>query len=236
MLSGALLNCALVALWRISRIVAASGQAAVVQQTMIPMGTLTVLAASLMLVRQHDLKRMWAYSSVEHVGLLTLAIGLGSGPLFLLHAVNHSLAKATLFLLSGNVLHLYGTKSLGKLSGLLRVAPGWAILLAMAAFAVAGSPPFGTFISEWLLLQAAISANQVWAAALVIVGLTLTFVAVSGHLGKILFGPAPSVSKPPPPSWSLAPAALVALSLVAGAAISPGVLSALRRLTLGATP
>src|SRR5439155_16745590 len=97
MLSGALLNCALVALWRISGIVIASGHAAVVRQTMIPMGTLTVLAASFMLLRQHDLKRMWAYSSVEHVGLLTLAMGLGSGSLFLLHAINHSLVKTALF-------------------------------------------------------------------------------------------------------------------------------------------
>src|SRR5439155_7279668 len=125
MLSGALLNCALVALWRISRIVVASGHPEVVQQTMIPMGTLTVLAASLMLVRQHDLKRMWAYSSVEHVGLLTLAIGLGSGPVFMLHAVNHSLVKTCLFLLAGNVLHLYGTKTLAQHGGFVRAAPGW---------------------------------------------------------------------------------------------------------------
>src|SRR4029450_3698286 len=110
-LSGALLNCALVALWRISQVMAAAGQAALVRDLLVPAAAVTVLAAGLMLVRQHDLKRMWAYSSVEHVGLLTLAIGIGSGPLFLLHASNHSLVKTALFLLAGNVLYLFGTKS-----------------------------------------------------------------------------------------------------------------------------
>jgi hydrogenase-4 component F len=237
MLSGALLNCALVALWRISQVLVTAGHGAVVQQTMIPMGTLTVLAASLMLVRQHDLKRMWAYSSVEHVGLLTLAIGLGSGSLFLLHAANHSLVKATLFLLAGNLLHLYGTKSLGKLSGLLRAAPGWAILLALATFAVAGSPPFGVFISEWLLLQATLSAGLYWAAALVMVGLTITFVALAGHLGRILFGtPPPLTAKLPSAAWVLVPATLMLLSLLAGVAVTPRVLSTLGAWAHGGVP
>jgi len=234
MLSGALLNCALVALWRISGIVIASGHAAVVRQTMIPMGTLTVLAASFMLVRQHDLKRMWAYSSVEHVGLLTLAMGLGSGSLFLLHAINHSLVKTALFLMAGSVLHLYGTKSLGKLTGLLRAAPGWAVVVTLAALAVAGSPPFGTFVSEWLLLQTAFGAGQVWAAGLVMVGLTVTFVAVTGHVGRILFGPAPALAVELPPRWwLLVPVVLMALSLLGGAAVSPRVLVVLSTLSQG---
>jgi hydrogenase-4 component F len=232
MLSGALLNCALLALWRISRIMVAAGHAAVVQQTMIPMGTITVLAASLILVRQHDLKRMWAYSSVEHVGLLTLAIGLGSGSLFLLHAINHSLVKNALFLLAGNILYLYGSKSLGKLGGLQRAAPGAALLLALAGFAAAGSPPFGTFISEWLLLRTMLGAGQVWAAGLVMAGLTLTFVAVAGHVSRVLFGPAPALSlKPPPPTWLVVPAALIGLSLLAGTMVSPRVLATLSALS-----
>jgi hydrogenase-4 component F len=235
MLSGALLNCALVALWRISRIMVAAGHGAVVQQTMIPMGALTVLVASLILVRQHDLKRMWAYSSVEHVGLMTLAIGLGSGSLFLLHAVNHSLVKNALFLLSGNILYLYGTKSLGKLAGLLKAAPGGALLLALAGFAVAGSPPFGTFVSEWLILRNLLASGQGWAAGLVIAGLTLTFVAVASHVARILFGAAPALPvKLPPRSWLLVPAALIGLSLLAGTMVSPRVLSMLNALAPGA--
>jgi hydrogenase-4 component F len=234
MLSGALLNCALVAIWRIAQVVEAAGQAALVQQTLIPAAAVTVLAASLMLVRQHDLKRMWAYSSVEHVGLLSLAIGIGSGPLFLLHAVNHSVVKAALFLIAGNILHLYGTKSLGRLGGLLRAAPGWAVLLAAASFAVAGSPPFGTFLSEWLLLSATLSAGHVGAAVTVIVGLTVTFVAVAHHVGRVLFGAHPSLAvKLPGTGWSVAPALLMAVSLLAGLALAPPVMAALNSLAPG---
>jgi hydrogenase-4 component F len=234
MLSGALLNCALVALWRIAQVVDAAGQAALVQQTLVPAAAVTVLAASLMLVRQHDLKRMWAYSSVEHVGLLGLAIGIGSGPLFFLHAVNHSVVKATLFLIAGNILHLYGTKSLGRLGGLLRAAPGWGILLAAASFAAAGSPPFGTFLSEWLLLTAALSAGQVGASIVVIVGLTVTFVAVAHHVGRILFGGHPQLAaRLPGLGWSVAPALLLAVSLLAGLALAPPVMAALNALAPG---
>jgi hydrogenase-4 component F len=237
LLSGALLNCALVALWRIASVVVAAGQSALVQQTVIPAAAVTVLAASLMLVRQHDLKRMWAYSSVEHVGLLSLAIGIGSGPLFMLHAVNHSLVKADLFLLAGNVLHVYGTKSLSKLGGLLRVAPGWAGLLAAGSFAVAGSPPFGTFLSEWLLLSATITTGHVGTAIAVMAGLAVTFVALASHVARVLFGAAPPrLTLRPSPGWSIAPALLMAVSLLAGVALAPSVMAVLGRLAPGGLP
>src|SRR5262249_4444541 len=153
---------------------------------------------------------------------------LGSGSLFLLHAANHSLVKNALFLLAGNILALYGTKSLGKLAGLQRAAPGIGLLLALAGLAVAGRPPFGTFFREWLLLRAMLGAGQAWAAGLVIAGLTLTFVAVACHLGRILFGAAPALpAKPLPSSWLLVPSVLVGLSVLAGLLISPRVLTAL---------
>jgi hydrogenase-4 component F len=228
MLSGALLNCALVALWRISQLMVAAGQGAVVRDLLVPAGAITVLAAGLMLVRQHDLKRMWAYSSVEHVGLLALAIGIGSGPVFILHAVNHSLVKCCLFLLAGNVLHLYGTKSLAQLGGLLRAAPGWGVLLIAATFAVAGSPPFGTFLSEWLLLTRTLAAGEVAAAVVVIAGLTITFVALAHHVSRMLFGGGPErEDRRPSAAWSLTPAVLLGFSLLAGLALAPPVMGAL---------
>jgi hydrogenase-4 component F len=233
-LSGALLNCALVAIWRIGQVVTAAGQQALLQQLLVPAGAVTVFAASLMLVRQHDLKRMWAYSSVEHVGLLCLAIGLRAGPLFLLHAINHSLVKTALFLLAGSVFYRFGTKALGKLGGLLRAQPAWGALLAAGTFAVAGSPPFGTFLSEWLLLTGTLAAREISAAVLVMVGLTITFVAVAAHVGRVLFGPAPALSgKSPSAAWSLVPAALLALSLLSGLALAPSVMAALSALTGG---
>ena len=234
MLSGALLNCALVAIWRLSQIVTAAGQPELVRQLLVPAGAITVLAASLMLVRQHDLKRMWAYSSVEHVGLLTLAIGIGSGPVFILHAFNHSVVKVALFLLAGNILFRYGTKTLAKLGGLLTAVPAWGILLAAASFAIAGSPPFGTFLSEWLLLRDTIGAGENLAAAVVLVGLAITFIAISSHAGRVLFGHAPPAPQAAPSrTWAVVPAVLMGLSLAAGLALAPPVMAALTMLARG---
>jgi hydrogenase-4 component F len=189
------------------------------------MAAVTVLAAGLMLVRQHDLKRMWAYSSVEHMGLLALAIGIGSGPVFILHAINHSIVKVALFLLAGNVLHLYGTKSLGKLGGLLRLAPTWGVLLAAGSFAVAGSPPFGTFLSEWLLLRDTFATGHYIASGLVIAGLTVTFIAIAYHVSLVLFGNAPEGKKfNLPRSWSFVPATLLLAALATGLALAPRVM------------
>lgn len=234
MLSGALLNCALVAIWRLSQLMVAAGQSELVHQILIPAGAITVLAASLMLVRQHDLKRLWAYSSVEHVGLLALAIGLGAGPLFILHALNHSLVKVALFLLAGNLLHHYGTKRLGKLAGVLNGAPVWGLLLAAGSFAIAGTPPFGTFLSEWLLLRSAVAAGEVLAAAVVLVGLTITFVAISQHVGRVLFGAPPEVAQPVAQrSWALTPGVLLGLSLAAGLMLTPAGMGLLAFLSQG---
>lgn len=231
MLSGALLNCALVAIWRITGVVVAAGMSTLVHNTLIPMAALTVLAAGLMLVRQHDLKRMWAYSSVEHVGLLALAIGIGSGPVFILHAVNHSLVKVALFLIAGNILHLYGTKSLDKLGGLIRLSPIWGVLLAAGSFAIAGSPPFGTFLSEWMLLRDTFATGHFVAAAAVIVGLTITFIAIAGHVGRILFGGTPPIKKTIDfRSWSIVPATLLLAALGTGLFLTPSVMPALTGL------
>jgi len=231
MLSGALLNCALVAIWRLAQIMHAAGQDGLVRETLVPAGAITVLAAGLMLVRQHDLKRMWAYSSVEHVGLLILAIGIGATPLFMLHALNHSLVKVALFLLAGGIIHRYGSKALKQISGLLRSAPAWGVLLAAASFAIAGSPPFGTFLSEWLLLRDTFAAGHPLAAVLVMTGLTITFVAIAVHVGRILFGRAPQQHRTQPaPAWSIVPAMLLLLALVTGLALAPPVMTMLTHL------
>ena len=235
MLSGALLNCALVAIWRLSQVVIAAGQAELVRQLLVPAGAITVIAASLMLVKQHDLKRMLAYSSVEHIGLLTLAIGIGSGQLFILHAFNHSIVKVALFLMAGSVLHVYGTKELSKLGGILKASPVWGIVLIAAGFAIAGSPPFGTFISEWLLLRDTFASGEIVAAIAVIVGLTITFIAITTHLGRVVFGGERSPAKTAPVrAWALTPALLMLMSLIAGVAVAPSVMQALAVVARGA--
>jgi len=231
MLSGALLNCVLVAIWRLSQLLSAAGQTELVRHLLVPAGAITVIAASLILVRQRDLKRMLAYSSVEHVGLLTLAIGIGSGQLFILHAFNHSIVKVALFLMAGGILHIYGTKDLRKLGGLLKTSPAWGIVLMAAGFAIVGSPPFGTFISEWLLLRNTFAAGEITAAIALIVGLTITFIAITSHIGRVVFGHERKIAQSPIRLWVYAPVLLLTISLIAGVAVSPRVMHTLMTLS-----
>lgn len=217
MLSGALLNCALFAIWRVSQIASASQSGPSSQFLLLTVGTITAVAASFFLVHQHGLKRMWAYSSIENSGIILIAIGLGSGPLFLLHAINHSLAKVALFLVSGNIIQLTGTKKLSEIRGLLSTSPSWAVLLSAAALAVTGSPPFGSFVSELLIIMRAIEMKQFLVAATLIVAITLAFIAVGMQLFRILFGTGKTVAPTTRSSgMDLVPKLLVALSLICG--------------------
>lgn len=223
MLSGALLNCALFAILRLCQISTASQHLALSSYLTIWAGCITVVAASIFLVRQHGLKRLWAYSSVENVGLMLMAIGLSSPALFFLQAANHSFAKVALFLLSGNIIQSTGTKNLKEIRGILTLAPAWGILLALASLAVTGVPPFGSFISEWLILTRCIEFHQFVAATLVLIGLSLSFVAVCAHVGRLLLGkPKPDAKAFHPLLTSLIPAVLLSLSLILGITVGPG--------------
>lgn len=222
MLSGALLNCALFSIWRICQIVGASRHENLIGQMVVFLGMVTVIAAALFLIRQHNFKRMWAYSSIENVGIMLVAIGLGSGSLYFLQALNHSLAKVALFLLSGNIVQACGTKRLRYLHGILKVSPLWGCLLALATFAAIGGPPFGSFVSELAILTASADmGNWILATALVI-GIAIAFVALSTHVGRILFGGAKAKFFPfATVRASLIPAILVAGSLIMGVIINP---------------
>ncbi len=217
LLSGSLLNCALYGIWQVSQILVAAHHSTVSHNLIVWVGTITVVAASFFLVRQHGFKRLWAYSSIENVGLMLVAIGIGSGPLFFLQALNHSLAKVSLFLLSGNVVQSAGTKEIKELRGIARIAPSWAVLLAMSAFAVTGAPPFGSFISEWLILTRLTEVNEWLPVVLLVAGLALSFIAVCVHLGRVLLGkPKPGVAVFHPLATSVVPFLLMGCSLVLG--------------------
>jgi hydrogenase-4 component F len=116
-LSGALLNCALVAIWRVSGLMTAAGQGLLIMHTLLPMGVCTVAAAALFLIKQRDIKRLLAYSSMENVGLMAVSIALGSSSAFALQAIGHSLIKVALFLMAGNLLQQYKTKKIRAIRG-----------------------------------------------------------------------------------------------------------------------
>jgi len=228
LLSGALLNCAMVALWRIGGIVGQSDSRSLLVNLVAPMGAVTVLAAGIMLVRQRDLKRMWAYSSIENMGLLAVAVGLRAAPVFALHALAHSLAKSSAFLLAGNVIRSYGTVSLSKLSGVMRRSPGLGFALLAAGAAVMGAPPFASFVSEWLLLTHAAKGGHWGILAAITVGLAVSFIAVLIHLGRITFGEKSQRSDAPTTTGSLLPAVLLlALSTALFVLVTPTALESL---------
>jgi hydrogenase-4 component F len=219
-LSGALLNCALVALWRVCNLMFAAGQGAFVRVTLLPLGIATVVAASLFLLRQRDLKRMLAYSSVENVGIMAVAIALGTGSGFALQAVNHSLVKVAFFLLAGNLLQRYGTKTLRELRGVLGAYPSQGVLLLLAAVAVAGTPPFGSFLAEWQILSTAADARHIATVAVLCAALAVAFIALIVQIGGVVFGDALQDSTERDAASSFGqvavPFAMLAASLVLG--------------------
>jgi hydrogenase-4 component F len=217
LLSGSLLNCALFAIFRIGQVVAASHHGSLSGETTLWTGTATVVAASLFLIRQYALKRMFAYSSIENVGVMLVAIGLNSGPLFFLQALNHSIAKVSLFLLSGNIVQATWKKNLRQHHGLFQSAPVWAVLMVLSSFAIIGAPPFGTFLAEWLILMKAVDMRYYVPAGLCLVGLSLSFIVICMHVGKVVLGsPNAKFDYFRPIASSTIPAILILCSIALG--------------------
>lgn len=227
LLSGSLLNCALFAIFQIGSIALASGSGLAFLIALWG-GTVTVVAASLFLIRQHALKRLFAYSSIENVGVMLMAIGLNVPWLFLFQAVNHSISKVSLFLLSGNIVQATGKKGLAEQSGVMASAPAWGILLALSVFAATGAPPFGTFLSELLVLVKAFESNHSINAVLLLFAISLSFIVVCMHVGRVLLGAkSPQFDYFRPIASSIIPLGLVLLSLCLGLMVGPVTLGAL---------
>jgi hydrogenase-4 component F len=189
-LSGLLLNVALYAVLRFKMLLAASGQAIAPGPLMVGMGLSSVLFASFMLYRRRDIKRMFAYSSIEHMGIITFAFGMG-GPLAnfagLLHMTMHSLTKSAIFFAVGHVAQIKGTQKIAEIRGLTASHPvlGWGLVLGVAA--IAGLPPLGIFMSEFLVLSSTFAREPLLAAPLML-GLLVGFGALLKHLTAVAFG------------------------------------------------
>jgi hydrogenase-4 component F len=155
------------------------------------------------MIGQSDLKRLLAYSSIEHMGLLVLGLGLGGiGPFgTLLHLVNNGLTKGVVFLAVGNVVLLTGSASAVAGQGILRRLPVSGVLLLLGLFAVTGSPPFGLFLSEFTILSAAIAEGHPWIALIVVVLLAVIFIGMAAMILELLY--APSAMAPPAARESL---------------------------------
>ena len=189
-LSGLLLNVALYAVLRFKILLTANAVALAPGSLMIGMGLVSLLFAALMLYRRRDIKRMFAYSSIEHMGIITFAFGIG-GPLAsfagLLHMAMHSLTKSAIFFAVGHVAQAKGTQKIAEIHGLTESHPilGWGLVLGVVA--IAGMPPFGIFMSEFLVITSTFPRAPLLALALVI-GLLIGIGALVLHMQGLAFG------------------------------------------------
>lgn len=194
-LSGLLLNVALYAVLRFKILLAANPEALAPAPILIAMGLLSVLFAAFMLYRRRDIKRLFAYSSIEHMGLIVFAFGIG-GPLAnfagLLHMVLHSLTKSAIFFSVGHIAQVKGTQKIAEIGGLTESHPGLGWCLVIGVVAIAGLPPLGLFTSEFLIVGSTI-ASAPWLALPLVFGLLLALGALMLRLSSLAFG-APTAS------------------------------------------
>ena len=189
-LSGLLLNVALYALLRFKMLLAVNPIALAPGPLMITMGLVSLVFASFMLYRRRDIKRMFAYSSIEHMGIITFAFGMG-GPLAnfagLLHMAMHSLTKSAIFFAVGHIAQVKGTQKIADMGGLTETNPllGWGLVLGVVA--IAGLPPLGIFMSEFLIVSSTFAREPLLAIPLVF-GILLALGALFLRLNTIAFG------------------------------------------------
>src|SRR5213083_2302958 len=189
-LSGLLLNVALYALLRFKMLLAVNPAALAPGPLMVTMGLISLVFAAFMLYRRRDIKRMFAYSSIEHMGIITFAFGMG-GPLAnfagLLHMTMHSLTKSAIFFAVGHIAQVKGTQRIADMGGLTETNPvlGWGLVLGVVA--IAGLPPLGIFMSEFLLVSSTF-ARQPLLGILLVAGLLIGFGALFLRLNSIAFG------------------------------------------------
>lgn len=190
LLSGALLNCAFLGILRFFQIALATGDAAFARSLLLALGFLSVALAAVFLVGQADYKRLLAYSSVENMGILAIGVGLGGAATFgaMFHALNHSLCKASLFLLAGNVLHRHGTTRSDRVHGVLRSLPATGVLLAVAFLAIGGAPPFAPFMSKLVIFRGLFHELGWPVAAAFLLLLTVAFLGMADALLGMLQG------------------------------------------------
>lgn len=221
-LSGLLLNVALYAVIRCKVLVEGSIGPSLPSHMLMGFGLLSVLVGAFFLWRQRDIKRLFAYSSIEHMGLITFAFGIG-GPIAnfaaLLHMTVHSLTKSSIFFTAGHASQSAGTQQMEDIRGLADTSPtiGWGLMLG--SLAILGMPPFGVFTSEFLIITTAIREHP-WTAPFLLVALGVAFAAIFSRVQPMVFGNGDAPRLPHSPA--MVPAFVhLAMVLVLGVYIPP---------------
>jgi len=192
LLSGVLLNCAMYGILRFHMIVSGSSLGPGFSGGLLLLfGIISLGIAAAYIVMSKDYKRMLAYSSIEHMGIIAIGFGFGGywgvfGALF--HMLNHALTKTLMFFGAGNILHRLGTKDIGEVRGVLKVLPATGILFLGGALAITGCPPFSLFLSEFMVVVGGISSGDVLGVTLYLLLLAIVFAAFLYHAGRMVFG------------------------------------------------
>ena len=198
MLSGALLNAALLAILRVLKILKLAGMEHYAADLFFLMGFLSLFISAVFILRNNNYKRMLAYSSIEHMGIILIGIALGGIGAFasMFHIISHSLVKASLFLTSGNIFGLYKTKEIDKVSGLLKVnsMTGWLWIIFFAG--ISAFPPFPTFLSEFLIIKAFFENKIIIPAVLFLALLTVIIYGMGKSVFSMSFGKKPAIDSP----------------------------------------
>jgi hydrogenase-4 component F len=231
-LSGAVTSVAFLALVRALQVCDAAGEGAFARRAFLAIGLLSITLAAVFLVRQRDFKRMLAYSSVEHMGILALGVGVGgaSAAGAFLHLVNNGLTKGVLFLAAGNIHRAFGSKQTDQVRGAARALPISGPVFLASFLAITGSPPFAPFLSEFAVLYGAIQAGAWVPAAVFLAGLAVIFVGMGATVLAIVQGAPPEGMERPEmgdgPLTAGPPLVLLAAVLVLGV-WTPGPLAGL---------
>lgn len=212
MLSGALLNTAMVGIVRFLGIMKAAKLGLLPQHALVAFGALSLFIGALFIVRQEGIKRLMAYSSIEHMGVVALGFGFGgtlgvAGALY--HMLNHSLNKSLMFFGAGNMMRAYGTKEMAAIRGVGRRFPIEGALWMAGAVAITGAPPFGLFMSEFTIMRAGLTPPFSWAVYVMAILLVVIFIGFLNHFRTMYYAP-PSTDVPVPPgtrvsAWCIAP-------------------------------
>ncbi|HUL81155.1 MAG TPA: hydrogenase 4 subunit F [Gammaproteobacteria bacterium] len=189
-LSGLLLNVAIYAVVRCKVLVEGSLQSQLPSRMLMGFGLASVVLAAFFLWRQRDIKRLFAYSSIEHMGIIAFAFGMGGAVAnfaALLHMTVHSLTKSAIFFAVGHAAQKAGSQIMEEIRGLITLSPtvGWGLMLG--SLAILGMPPFGVFASEFLILTTAMR-EQPWATPILLMALGVAFAAIFGRVQPMVFG------------------------------------------------
>ena len=207
LLSGVLLNVAFLAILRFKTVTDAAIDPHFSRELLVVLGIVSIVVAAFIIFIQKNYKRLLAYHSIEHMGIITLGFGFGGAGAFagLLHMIYHSLAKSALFLAAGNILLKYSTTKMGKVQGMIKTLPVTSVLFFIGFLVMAGVPPSGIFITEFSILAAGITVHPV-ITIIALLSLALVVAGILKHVVVMIFGkPEPTIPVGEAGPWTILP-------------------------------